>query len=190
MKNFENIANKSFSFSSCEGCGAKCCSGLYGSNFSQLTLEEFQDVYQHFVILFTFGDMGYLKANLIISKGTQHCTYIKDNVCTIYDTRPNVCRTYPLSPTITNEIFIDESCPALTTGTNMVKNGIVNISFDNSLFTNYQDKFIDTHFYLEKFNKIEDFEIALDIKGMKFYKYKAKTNDKYMQMHLKSLNLL
>ena len=46
-----------------------------------------------------------------------------------------------------------------------------------------------SHFYLEKFNK-EDFEIALIIRGMDFYKYKHPSSDEYLQMHLESLLLL
>ncbi|NQY24066.1 MAG: YkgJ family cysteine cluster protein [Campylobacteraceae bacterium] len=189
MKNFVSIENKSFSFSSCDGCGAKCCSGLYGSNFSELTIDEFEKVYKHFVILFSFSEMGYLKANLIISRVTEHCVYIKNNICTIYDKRPNVCKNYPLSPSPSNDIYIDTNCPALESGSNIINDGKINPSFHNELFENYQDKFMKSHFYLEKFNK-EDFEIALIIRGMNFYKYKHPSSDEYLQMHLESLLLL
>lgn len=190
MKNFIQIKKLSFSFSSCETCEAKCCSGLYGSNFSQLLLEDFQKVYKNFPILFTFGDLGYLKANVILSKEYEYCKYIKDNKCQIYENRPSVCRTYPLSPNIDNEIYIDTSCPALISGDDFVKNGSINKKIDNSPFINYQDKFIDTHFYLEKFNIKEDFEIALNIKGMNFYKYTKTSNDKYMLFHKESIKQL
>jgi len=190
MKNFLSIKLKSFSFSSCEGCGAKCCSGLYGSNFSELTLEEFSSVHELFPILFTFGDLGFLKANLIISQGIEPCKHIKNNLCTIYEKRPYVCRTYPLSPSITNNVHLDISCPALIKGEEMIKRGELNPEFHHEIFDNYQDKFLATHYYLEDFNKKEDFEVALNIKGMDFYKYKKKTQDKYFLMHQKSLKLL
>ena len=190
MKNFTQIKNLSFSFSSCDSCEAKCCSGLYGSNFSQLLLADFEYVYKNFPILFTFGDLGYLKANVILSKEYEYCKYIKNNKCQIYEKRPSVCRTYPLSPNIDNEIYIDTSCPALVKGDNFVKNGIINDNINKIPFTNYQDKFIDTHFYLEKFNIEKDFVIALNIKGSNFYKYIKKTNDKYMILHQESLKQL
>jgi Fe-S-cluster containining protein len=187
LKNFENIKDKSFSFSSCEGCGAKCCSGLYGSNFSEITLEEFEKVYTNFAILFSFGDLHYLKANLILTKELEHCKYIKDDKCTIYDNRPSVCKTYPLSPNIDNDIYIDTTCPALSEGEDMISKGSVNNDFFNKVFENYQDKYLETHFHLEKFNNKDDFECVLNIKGMEFFKYKNKTEDRYLKMHQASL---
>ncbi len=190
MKNFQNIQNQSFSFSSCEGCGAKCCSGLYGSNFSQLLLEDFEEVYENFAILFTFGDMNYLKANIILTKEYEFCKYIKDNICTIYDKRPNVCKNYPLSTNIDNIKYVDISCPALVPGSNMVKKGEVDKNFDSKNLSNYQDKFLNTHFYLEKFSLKSDFEEVLNIKGLAFYKYTKTSDDKYMNFHFHSLKNL
>lgn len=187
MKNFENIKNKNLSFSSCENCGAKCCSGLYGSNFAQILLEDFEKVYKNFAILFSFGDLGYLKANLILNKEYEMCKYIKDDKCTIYDIRPAVCKNYPLSQNIDNDIYIDESCPALIEGNNFIKDGILNENIDNKIFFSYQDKFIETHFYLEQFNKKEDFDFVLHIKGVDFYKYNKEINNKYIRKHIESL---
>ena len=189
MKNFENIKNKNISFSSCETWGAKCCSGLYGSNFSQILLEDFEKVYKNFLILFSFGDLGYLKASLILNKEYEMCKYIVDSKCSIYENRPSVCRTYPLSPNIDNDIYIDESCPALEVGDNFIKDGLINKNIDKKIFVSYQDKFIETHFYLEQFKK-EDFEFVLHIKGVDFYKYIKESEDQYIKMHIESLKYL
>jgi len=52
---------------------------------------------------------------------------------------------------------------------------------------NYQDKFINTHLHLEKFNNIKDFEKIITIKNMDFYKYIGDQKDFYFDLHISSL---
>jgi len=192
MKTFLSTQNKSFTFSSCDGCPARCCDGREGSVFSQLLLEDFQIVSQNFPILFTFGDMGYLKANVLLSNGKDFCPYIANHQCTIYENRPNVCRNYPLSGNLDNQIYIDDSCPAIHSefGKDIVIDGIVQKKFDNDSLHNYQEKFLETHHYLEQFNHKEDFDKVITINNIEFYKYRKASSDSYMNLHIKSLDKL
>ena len=133
--------------------------------------------------------MGYLKANILFSDGKSFCPYIVNHQCSIYSQRPSICRVYPLSPNIDNNIYIDDSCPAVNSeyGTNIVIDGKVTTNFDYPTLQNYQDKFVSTHLYLEKFNNIKDFEKVITINNMEFYKYTGKIKDVYIETHLSSL---
>jgi len=192
LKTFISTQNRSFTFSSCDGCPARCCDGKQGSIFSQLLLEDFKTVSQNFPILFTFGDLGYLKANVLLSDGKNFCPYILNHQCTIYENRPNVCRNYPLSGNLDNQIYIDDSCPAIINefGKDIVKDGIIQKEFDNETLHNYQEKFLDTHNYLNQFNHKENFDKVITINNIDFYKYIKPSNDNYMKLHIKSLDNL
>ncbi len=133
--------------------------------------------------------MQYLKANILFSDGKSFCPYISNHQCTIYNNRPSICRVYPLSPNLDNKIYIDDTCPAINTefGTKIVENGTVTKQFAYKTLVDYQNKFLDTHIYLEKFNDINDFEEVITIKNMSFFKYIKQSDDKYMSLHLNSL---
>ncbi len=190
MKTFVDTSNNTFTFSSCEGCPARCCDGREGSIFSELLLEEFKNVWEFFPILFTFGDLGFLKANILLSNGKDFCPHIQDHRCTIYEERPNVCRNYPLSATIENKIYIDDSCPAINQeyGKVIISDGKVDKEFDNKALHNYQERFIETYNYLEKFNNKEFFNLVVIINGIEFYSLKEDFNDPYLKYHIKSLD--
>lgn len=192
MKTFVDTANHTFTFSSCEGCPARCCDGREGSIFSELLLEEFENVSKNFPILFTFGDLGFLKANILLSNGKDFCPYITDHRCTIYEERPNVCRNYPLSATIENKIYIDDSCPAINQefGKVIVSDAKVEKEFDNGSLYNYQERFLKTYHYLEKYNDKRLFEEVVEINEIKFYRLNEDFDDSYLQLHIKSLDNL
>ena len=192
MKTFLDTTNKSFTFSSCDGCPSKCCDGKEGTIYSQLILEDFEVVSKNFPILFTFGNMGYLKANILFSDGKSFCPYIKNHQCTIYNERPSICRVYPLSPNIDNSIYIDDSCPAVNSesGVSIVVDGKVTKNFDYPTLQDYQDKFIDTHLHFERFNNKKDFEKVLTINNIEFYKYIGIKKDLFMDLHISSINHL
>ena len=189
MKTFLDTENKSFTFSSCEGCPSRCCDGREGTVFSQLLLEDFEVVSKNFPILFTFGDLGYLKAVILFSDGKSFCPYIKDHKCTIYDERPSICRVYPLSPNIDNKIYIDDSCPAINIneGNVIVNEGKVTKDFAYSTLEDYQEKYIQTHLELEKINDIKNFESVIKINNMIFYKYIGNVTNNYINHHISSL---
>ncbi|MEA3512367.1 MAG: YkgJ family cysteine cluster protein [Campylobacterota bacterium] len=190
MKRFIDTTNQSFTFSSCEGCPARCCDGREGSIFSELILDDFEQVSKNFPIVFTFGDLGYLKANVLLSNGKDFCPYIVNHKCTIYDERPSVCRIYPLSQNVDNKVYIDDLCPALSTetGINIVTNGEISDNFFHKKLDNYQDKFLETHYELEKINDKKDFELFTTINNLDFYKYIGNHQSKYIDFHHKSLS--
>ncbi|MEA3497855.1 MAG: YkgJ family cysteine cluster protein [Campylobacterota bacterium] len=192
MKTFLDTTDKSFTFSSCDGCPSKCCDGKEGTIFSQLILDDFEVVAKNFPILFTFGEMGYLKANILFSDGKSFCPYITNHQCTIYNERPSICRVYPLSPNLDNKVYIDDSCPAINTklGQSIVKNGQATNNFNYPTLENYQDKFINTHLHLEQFNDKKNFEKVIIINSVEFYKYIGTKSDFYLDLHLLSLNYL
>ena len=189
MKTFLDTTDKSFSFSSCEGCPARCCDGREGTVFSQLILEDFEIVSKNFPILFTFGEMGYLKAVILFSDGTSFCPYIKDHKCTIYDERPSICRVYPLSPNIDNKIYIDDSCPAVENNNynKIIDFGKITKPFEYPTLTSYQDKYIETHLQLEQINDKNNFEQVISVNNITFYKYIGTERNQYINYHIDSL---
>ena len=136
--------------------------------------------------------MGYLKANILFTNGSGFCPYIRNHQCTIYDERPSICRAYPLSPNLDNKVYIDDSCPAVNNelGTDIVVDGIVTENFIYPTLENYQDKFINTHLHLEKFNDKKDFKKIITIKNMDFYRYIGTKKDFYLDLHISSLSHL
>lgn len=192
MKTFLDTSSKSFTFSSCEGCPSACCDGREGTVFSQIILDDFEVVYKNFPILFTFGELGYLKAVILFSDGESFCPYVQNHQCSIYEDRPSICRVYPLSPNVDNLIYIDDSCPAVNSevGEDIVVDGIVTKNFLYDTLINYQDKYIQTHFELEKINVQGDFEEVKSINNIKFYKYVGEENNRYIDYHRSSLQKL
>lgn len=159
-------------------------------------LEDFEKVYKNFPILFSFGSKGYPKANILLNDGNSHCPYIEDNKCTIYEQRPSICRTFPLSPSIFDKIYISEECPNVSisekeTNDTIISDGkIKSKSFDKKLFENYSDKFLDTHHYLLKFIEDDAFKPVLQTSDMLFFIYDKQSNDKFINFHKNSLDNL
>ncbi len=189
MKTFLDTTDKSFTFSSCDGCPSKCCDGNEGTIFAQILLEDFEMVYKNFPILFTFGELGYLKAVILFSDGKSFCPYIKNHQCTIYEQRPSICRVYPLSPNIDNNIYIDDSCPAVNSekGQQIVKDGDIKEPFFHSNLSDYQNKYIQTHLELEKVNIKNDFIEVKKINNISFFKYIGNIKNKYLEYHNDSM---
>ena len=194
MKHFINSQNKKYTFSTCEGCESNCCDGKTGTIFSQIILDDFKQIYENYPILFIFGELGYIKPILLLTNGKDLCRYVKDSKCTIYEKRSSICKAYPLSAHIDNNIYVDHLCPAVNSdnknSTVLVENKKINKNFYSKIFDNYQDKYIQTHNELEKFNIKSDFDVAITINGIDFYKYKKQTSNKYLKLHQKSLKLL
>lgn len=150
----------------------------------------------NFPILFSFGSKGYPKANILLNNGHDYCPYIENNKCSIYEDRPSICRAFPLSPSIFDKVYISEECPSVyssmkESSETIISDGkIKNKSFDYSIFNNYSDKFIKTHHYFLDFIEEDAFKPIVEINGVLFYVYDKESDDKFMQLHYKSLNNL
>jgi Fe-S-cluster containining protein len=81
----------------CTGCG-KCCTGSPGYVFlSPTDLERLAD---HFALSTTEFAAKYTykvdeKLSLLDRPGSDHCIFLKDKQCTVYEARPSQCRTFP-----------------------------------------------------------------------------------------------
>jgi len=182
MKNFIPTSNQKFTFGDCKNCQEQCCGGIFGSTFSQILKEEFENIYENFPILFIFGSLNFIKPVILISNGSDFCPYLKNRRCTIYEKRPKVCQTYPLSPNLDNQIYIATYCPQVNKGEN-------SLNFEDDIFKNYQEKYISTHLEFENL-KTKDFEEVLSIRNIRFYKYIGEENSKYLNFHKLSLENL
>ncbi len=191
MKSFIPISNNNFTFDSCSNCNANCCDGRKGTIYSQVLKEEFEKTYKNFPILFIFGELGFCKPVILLTNGKEFCFYQQNHMCSIYEDRPTVCRTYPLSPNLDNQIYIDITCPEVNKGKEfLIKNQKINMnSYKNSIFDNYQDKYIETHFEFETLDK-KDFKEAITINDVIFYKYIGDEDSLYVNLHKKSLKNL
>jgi Fe-S-cluster containining protein len=159
--------------------------------FSQIVLSDFKKSYQYFPILFIKGELGYIKPVILLSNGSDHCPYIQSFKCSIYENRPTICKAYPLSAHITNDIFYDTTCPGVCEeGFDLYTKGQVSPHFYSEIFDDYQDKYIQTHLEMEKINKTEDFQLIFTLKNNLFYKYIGNEMNPYISMHKESLKHL
>jgi Fe-S-cluster containining protein len=190
LKEFVAVVDRTYNFSSCEGCEANCCDGKKGSIYSQILLDEFELVSKNFPIAFLLGEENLLTPVVLLSSGVEHCKYNKEYKCTIYEHRPAVCRYYPLSPHIFNKTFIDLSCPAVSQNNNdevIVLNGEVQKKYHHPNLDNYQDKFLATYYEFESYNKLENIELLVTINDKSFYRFKEDFSNKYIDIHLRSM---
>ena len=184
-------AKENLYFTSCDTCPARCCDGKEGSIYAQVILLDFEKIYKNFTILFTFGELGYLKPVVLLSNGKDHCIYIKDYKCTVYEERPSICRVYPLSANLDNIIYYDTNCPAISDmGYPLITNNEVAENFNSEILDDYQYKYVLTHREFEPFNNKEEFELIATINHESFYKYIGTKQSSYMDMHLESLKNL
>lgn len=191
MKTFQKIENETLYFSSCKECEAHCCNGEMGTLYAQIILEDFEKVYEKFPILFIYGELGYLKPVILLTNGKEFCRYVENNLCSIYEKRPSICKNYPLSAHLDNSIYIDKNCPAVgDKGTTIVEKGKINKQFNNYSFSNYQARYINTHFCFEEINNKNYLQKAITLNNINFYKFIKDFDDKYVNYHLKSLKNL
>jgi len=190
---FQLIENEELYFGDCKNCKAKCCDGREGVVFSQILLDEFEKTYENFPIVFIFGELNYAKAVILLTNGRDLCPYNIDFKCTIYEKRPSVCRTYPLSPNLDNQIYVDKDCPEISNEKNnntlIAKDKKLSESYQNEIFDTYQDRYITTHLAFDGLKK-EEFKEVIKINSMPFYGYFGPEENKYLQFHKQSLKNL
>ena len=113
MSKMKIVQNSNLSFSGCDGCGATCCQ----STIIYASLYDVASVSKYFPIFFLIKNS---KISLVYffyygEKDKEHCPYLKNDLCSIYEQRPYACRSYPFS-NIKNDFYNDSNCP------NIVKN--------------------------------------------------------------------
>jgi len=140
------VQNSNLSFSGCNGCGAICCQ----SNIIYASLYDINNVSKYFPIFFLIKDS---KISLVYffyygEKEKQHCPYLKNDLCSIYEERPYACRSYPFS-NVKNNFYTDSNCPHITKskiGMNLADskrvNPIILSDFIGNDFLNKQDNII------------------------------------------------
>ncbi len=190
MKNigtFVNIKNKDFYFSSCETCEGICCNGARGFALTPLILEDFEEVYKNFAIVFTLMNKK-LRALLVLNDGTNFCKYYLDNKCSIYEHRPPACKLYPIAPYF-DDILVDTSCPSVSqdSGKLLCKNSKISDDFYTQRLNDFNKKLQRSYEFYDSIYNINNFKFIGHIRGNPLLKYTKKTDNKYIKMHLKSL---
>jgi len=85
---------------SCTGCG-KCCTGSPGLVF--VTVEEIEKMAEKLdlsIQAFTRQFVRIVNGRFCLKELLPHydCIFYKDRKCTVYDVRPEQCKTYPFWP--------------------------------------------------------------------------------------------
>ena len=191
LSQFEKLQDSNYSFSSCDTCNANCCDGSKLIIYSPILLEDFQRISENFPILFLYGEKGYIRPVVLLTNGKDFCKYLENMKCSIYESRPSVCQIYPLSPHITDEIFIDNACPSVTKEENTnINNDKILEQFNHKNFNNYSDKYVNTQAYFHPYNKKENIDFAIKINGIEFYKFNKDFGQEYIKIHMDSLKHL
>lgn len=184
---FVNIKNNDLFFSGCSTCEGNCCNGAKGFSLSPLILEDFEEVYKNFAIIFSIQEKK-LKAYVLLNNGKEHCKYYIDNKCSIYEQRTPACKLYPISPYFEN-ILIDTECPSINMefGESICSEGKLNDKFFTKRLLNFNDKLKESFDFYDSIYYINDFKFIGHISGMPFLKYNKSSDNKYIKMHLESL---
>jgi len=171
-------------FTGCQSCTNRCCEGGKFS-LAPLILEDFERVYKNFEIYFGYVDNN-LKALMVLNRGKNDmCKYLENGLCNIYEDRPPACRLYPLSPYY-DEVFVDSSCEAVAKeGEFLVSPEKISPYFYDKRLENFSEKLALTNEWLQ--NLGDNLEFVDEVMGIKLLKYGADANDRYIDMHLRSM---
>ena len=188
---FVNSATHDLFFNGCTSCEGICCNGRKGFAASPLILEDFEMVYRHFAIVFSFDHEGELGVYVMLNDGKGHCIYFSDNRCTIYEQRTPACRLYPVSSYF-EHILIDTACPSVSqnNGIPLCQNGILNPSFYTQRLENFVAKRKATKEFLEQMNHEEGFVYCGEVLGLPLFQYARQSDNPYIIMHQMSLQHL
>jgi hypothetical protein len=183
---FVNISEVNFKFSNCNDCKNSCCNQKFA--LAPLILDDFEEVYQNFPLLFGYFDED-LKAVIPLCDGTRKCVYLDDNgMCGIYDSRPPSCQMYPISPYY-DEIYVDNSCDAVgEVGEFLCSDKSINKKFYHKRLDNFLPKYQKS---LKFFNSLKsNLERLGEISGIELFKIKNFDENVYLNMHKDSIKLL
>ncbi len=184
---FVNIKSRNFYFKGCETCEGTCCNGAKGFALSPLILEDFEEVYENFAIVFTLKAKK-LRALVVLNDGKSFCKYYINNRCSIYEKRTPACKLYPVAPYF-DDILVDTACPSINDceGKIVSFNSKISDDFFNKRLNNFDDKLKKSYDFYDSINDINNFKFIGHIRGIPLLKYTKDTDDIYLNMHLKSL---
>lgn len=187
MNSFVNIKDNNLFFSGCSTCEGNCCNGAKGFSLSPLILEDFEEVYKNFAIVFSVAN-NELKAFVVLNNGKGHCKYYINNQCSIYEQRTPACKLYPISPYF-DEILIDTECPSINHeyGESISHNGNLNTKFYTERLTNFHEKLKKTTQFYATLDDINAFKLLGYISEMPLFTYTKQIENKYIEMHQQSL---
>jgi hypothetical protein len=187
---FVNIKKHNLFFSGCSTCEGMCCNGAKGFAASPLILEDFEEVYKHFPILFSIND-GELVVYVLLNDGKGHCRYYVDKQCSIYEHRTPACKLYPVSPYF-EHILVDTACPSISQdgGKVICKDGKLSDDFYTKRLENFFAKREATREFLESIKHDEHFSYVGEILGLPLFAYVGSSENPYIQMHQASLQHL
>jgi len=173
--------NSKLSFLGCSGCGATCCQ----SNLIYASLYDFDKVTKYFPMFFMIKNS---KISLVYffyyGEGyEQHCPYLKDNLCTIYQQRPYACRTYPFNNN-KNDFYYSNTCPHITQDSNNIG---MQLSDSKSINKSIIDDFITEDFldYQDHITKISEDFVKFCNKNDLLIPYKEHYKTKNIYMNFK-----
>jgi Fe-S-cluster containining protein len=188
-----NVGTMDFYFTGCATCDKRCCDGRAGYSLTPLVVDDFEEVYKYFPIVFaTVNDV--FRPIMLLNDGNSTCSYLDENgLCSIYENRPPSCKLYPISPFF-DEVFIDSACPGVTgevTPQQVVAQGKVAPEFYHSRLENFSQKLQKTSDVMRELVADEDsFAVLGEINGVVLFRYIGTIDNEYVQMHLHSLQHL
>ena len=184
---FVNIKSHNFHFHGCSTCEGHCCNGAKGFAASPLILEDFEEVYKNFPIVFSIKEKK-LVAYVLLNDGKNYCKYYVNQQCSIYLQRPPACKLYPVSPYF-EHLLVDTACPSVNkdSGYSLCNDGKLNSAFATKRLENFVEKLAQTNTFLESISTLEDFEQVGNLLGIPLLKYIKPSDNKYIKMHLESL---
>ena len=185
-----NVEGFDFYFSGCESCDKRCCDGRAGYAITPLIVDDFEEVYKNFPIVFaSINDV--FRPIMLLNDGNSTCSYLDEKgMCSIYENRPPSCKLYPISPYF-DEVFIDSSCPGVggeATDMEIVKNGKVSSEFYHKRLENFSQKLQKTSDFMKDLVEEENsFEVIGEVSGVILFKYIGLKSNKYVKMHQDSM---
>lgn len=184
---FVNIKNHDLHFHGCSTCEGNCCNGAKGFAASPLILEDFEEVYKNFPILFSIKEQK-IVAYVLLNDGKGHCKYYINNQCSIYEQRTPACKLYPISPYF-KDILVDTACPSIKSdfGSSLCNGGKLNSEFYTQRLENFVEKLELTNEFFESINDVNHFVYVGEVLGLPLLKYNKPSDSKYIKMHLESL---
>ncbi len=190
LGNFVNIHDHDIYFQGCSRCEGFCCQGKNGFMMAPLILDDFEEVFEHFPIVFAFHE-SHLNVFMLINDGQSACRYLSANGCSIYDHRPPACKLYPISPYY-EHILVDTSCPSVnfSHGTKLCRQGKLHQAFQTRRLENFVAKRAATQAFLRTLDCQRDLSLLGEVSGIQLYAYAGTSAHRCMAMHRHSLQYL